>query len=85
MIDYSKDLKSYNPFASGGGSSIPNIGGYKADAVNVNDIVQGKAKAADWGAGVGGAIGAFFGAPQQGANIGRVAFPALENVFKNLF
>lgn len=70
----------YGESSSTGG--VPSIGDIKADYVNFDNIVNNRAKSADWGAGVGGTIGAFFGAPQQGANIGRTVFPILNKTVR---
>lgn len=65
--------------------SVPDIGGYQADFVNVNNILNNKAKSADWGAATGAGVGSFFGAPQEGANIGRAVFPLIEKGFNSIF
>lgn len=64
------------------GSGYPSIGDIQADYVNVNNLVNNKAGAADWGAATGAGIGAFFGKPQEGAAAGRIAFPILEQAGK---
>lgn len=63
--------------AGSSGSGYPSIGEIQADYQNLDNIFNNNAKSADWGAAVGAGIGAFFGQPQMGANIGRTTFPIL--------
>lgn len=70
---------------SSAGTGYPSIGDIKADLINVDNIVNNRAKSADWGAATGAGVGAFFGQPQMGANIGRVAFPILNKTVRPFF
>lgn len=66
-------------------TGYPSIGDIQADYVNVDNLVNNRAKSADWGAATGAGVGAILGGPegaQQGANIGRIAFPILEQAGK---
>lgn len=78
--EIAKASKLPNLFGNSGG--IPNIGGIQADFVNLNNIVSGNAKSPDYGAGIGAGVGAFFGAPQEGAVIGRTVFPILNKTVR---
>ncbi len=66
-------------------SNLPDIGGYQADATNVDNILNNNAKASDWGGATGAGVGAFFGSPQTGADIGRAVFPLIEKGFNSVF
>lgn len=78
-------MNIYDLFDSSSGTDYPSIGEVKSDFVNIDNIVNGKAKSADYGAGIGAGIGAFFGAPQEGADIGRTVFPILNQTVRPLF
>lgn len=84
MSDISDLFSSENPFSQiGGETGVPSIGDVKSDMINFYNIGSGKAKAADWGAGIGGATGFALGGPagaQFGANVGRLALPILNKV-----
>lgn len=70
-----------------GSSGIPSIADIKADYVNVDNVVNGKAKSADWGGVVGGITGFVAGGPesaQLGANVGRKVFPMLGDVISSI-
>lgn len=67
--------------ASSEATGYPSIGDIQADYVNINNLLNNKATSADWGAATGAGIGFIFGGPegaQQGANIGRQAFPMIQ-------
>lgn len=66
------------------GNGVPSIGGIQADFLNFENIISGKAKSSDYGAGAGAIAGSFFGAPQLGADIGRKAFPIIGDVISGI-
>lgn len=81
------DLFSSSDTATAGAAddSVPSIGGIQADITNVDNIVNGNADSSDWGAGIGAGVGAYFGDPQTGADIGRTALPILNKTVRPVF
>lgn len=66
-------------------SEIPSINGISADVTSVDDIINGKGNSGDYGRGVGAGIGAYFGQPQLGADIGSEVLPVLSDTLKNVW
>lgn len=60
---------------------IPGISGYNADITSVENVYKGKATSEDYGQIVGTAVGAYFGAPQAGGQVGRAVFKGIRDLF----
>jgi len=66
-------------------SEAPSIGGISADVTSVDNLLSGNATGADYGRGIGAGVGAYFGQPQLGADIGARALPALGNAWHSIW
>lgn len=77
---FSSPYEMFSGDSSPGG--VPSINGIKADFTSARNILSGDAKSADYGRGIGAAVGAYFGAPQEGADIGAKVLPFLNKEVK---